>query len=241
MLTLDHVINTSAHHGCINHDNELLPALILLDDNPGIGMVEIDFVYHNNTFISSHDYTYENMMKGSSLDEWIDNIIPLGKIIWIDIKDKIVSIPFSELITVDVAKLYEYLDELKIKYPNLNDHILLSCQYVNVQAELVRLNTGYTIVHDVPWDYAYVLKEIMPLSVIKAYIHDNMIKYLKEKSGIVCIDQTFFETSTELYDFVMKLKQKTIILYSYEKDDDIIDTSFKFPDKHIIYQYNFVI
>lgn len=231
-------ISVSAHHGCANRENQLLPTLNLLHQHPEIGMIEIDFVYHNKQFISSHDYSEENISLGSTLEEWIVAMIPLGKILWIDIKDTIASIPSADFIRFNVAKFYKHLERLEDKHPDLKHYILLSCQYINVLNRLVEMNHGYTIIHDVPGDYAYILYELFPLSMIKSYVHYRMMKYLKDKSGIVCIDHIFFESFEELYEFILNLTQKVIVVYSYETFDSGKHT---IPGKHVIYQYNYIL
>lgn len=232
------LINKSAHHGCINHQNQLKSTLELLVKYPEIGIVEIDFVYHEFNFISSHDYTDENISLGSTLEEWLQHIIYMKKLLWIDIKDCILSILSDKFIEFDIIAFYKYLSKLEIEFPNLKDHLLISCQYSNTYEKLVKYNTDYIIVHDMPQDYAYALVKLRELDFIDSLIHEKIQSALKGITGIVSLDKIFFNNVDEITKFINTLETKTIIVYSY----DLHDTNIPIvPGKHIIYQYNYLL
>lgn len=226
----------SAHHGFINHENQLDPIPKLFNTYPNIGLVEVDFVYHNGDFISSHDETDENMKKGSSLEKWIDCIIHNNKILWLDIKDSDLSFISEYFSVFDVDAFYQYLNRLEQKYYNLKNYILIGCQYTYVYNQLISKNTGYNIIHDNPQDEAYILNKFLPLCLIKSYVHNGILEDLVGTTGIVCLDHTFFDDVRELNNFISNLPHKVIIVYSYELSEEKLP---QVPGKHIIHQFNY--
>src|SRR5688572_13869861 len=110
-------INRSAHHGYINYENQLAPTLELFANHPHIGLVEIDFIHHHGEFISSHDYDEENIALGSTLEQWMEHIIRLNKMLWVDIKDTTLSILSSQFSEFDVKCFYKHLIQLEAKFP----------------------------------------------------------------------------------------------------------------------------
>lgn len=233
---MDKLIYRSAHHGCINHENQLAPTLELFAKYPEVGLVEIDFIHYNGKFISSHDYEEESIALGSTLEQWIEHIISLDKMLWVDIKDTTLSIISSQFSEFDVACFYKHLIELEIKFPTIKKHILLSCQYMNTYENLVKLNPGYTIIYDMPKDYSYVLDRGLPLSFIKDIVHYATLCHLEGVDDIVCIDKSFFVDADELSKFIQQLTSKVIIVYSYELNETNLPIV---NGKHIIYQYNY--
>lgn len=233
---MDKLVSTSAHHGCINYENQLKPTLELFSRHPEIGLVEIDFVYHEGKFISSHDYEKDNIIMGSTLKKWVKHIIRLDKIMWVDIKDTTLSIISYQFSEFDVYEFYRQLEELEIMFPTIRKHLLLSCQYTNTYEDLVKLNPGFTIINDMPQDQSYVLDKFMPLSLIKTFVHDTTLSQLKGIKNIICLDKSFFMNGTELSQFIRQLDSDIVILYSYE----IGETDLPVVEgKHIIYQYNY--
>lgn len=226
----------SAHHGYINYENQLTPALKLFEREPDIGIIEIDFIYHNGGFISSHDYSNENIAKGSSLEQWIDYIIYNEKILWIDIKDCPLASISNDFSIFNTDAFYNYLDRVKIRFPNLKNYILIGCQYEYVYQQLLMKNTGYTLIHDMPQDYAYLLDTFLPLFIIKSYVQEKIMEDLQGKTGIVCLDRTFFDDVNDLNNFISKLSQKIIIVYSYNLYERNLP---KVDGKHIIHQFNY--
>lgn len=235
---MDKLVYISAHHGCINHENQLVPTLELFSKHPEIGLVEIDFIYHNGKFISSHDHEENNIKQGSTLKKWAKHIIRLDKIMWIDIKDTTLSIVSEHFSQFDVKRFYQHLLELEKLFPTIRKHLLLSCQYTKTYENVVAFNPGFTIIHDMPQDYSYVLDTIMPLALIKKFVHNTTLFQLEGVNNIICLDKIFFTDSRELSKFIEQLASKTIIVYSYELSE--IDLPVV-KDKHIIYQYNYVL
>jgi hypothetical protein len=229
-------IGPSAHHGYINFENQLAPTLELLTEHPEIHIVEIDFIYHDGNFISSHDYSDENIALGSTIEEWVRCIINTDKTLWIDVKDSFFSIWSKKFIKFDTIAFYEHLSRLELEFPKLKNHILIGCQYKHTYKRLVKHNTGHRIIHDTPPDYAYVLNKVFGLSLIKSSIHNIILDELNGVDGIVCLDRTFFDNTNELNIFIQSLTNSVIIIYSYDLTD------FDLPNvegKHIIYQYNY--
>ncbi len=227
---------TSAHHGFINYENQLDPIALLFETYPSIGIIEIDFVHTNNNFISSHDYSEENISKGSKLEQWVDSIMTHNKMLWIDIKDDNLSMISDQFSLFDVQAFYQCLQSLEAKYSNLKRHLLIGCQYTNTYNRLVANNIGYNIVHDQPQYMSYVLYDIFPLCMIKSWIHKWILEDLQGTTGTVCLDRTFFSYTNEINEFISKLHHQTIIVYSYNLNETNLPSV---PGKNIILQFNY--
>src|SRR4029078_394575 len=218
------VCRTSAHHGYINHENNLMQTLDLLHRNPTIDIVEVDFVYHNKNYISSHDYSDDNINNGSSLEEWVEHLIKLKKVLWIDLKDTTTSVVFPSLSKLNVNKLILKLNNLSLFYPMLNKFIIISCQYNKIYNKLKMFNNHFTIMKDCPKDYYYLL------NYFTTSFNDSIIDNIDNK--VIAIDKNFID---DIDNFIDQVPSTIIILYNYELDD-IVPTSNK---KHLIYQYNY--
>lgn len=233
---MDLISNKSAHHGFINYENQLSPIIMLFATHTDVGILEIDFYYHNGEFVSSHDGTEENLSKGSSLEQWVDCIITHNKILWIDVKDTTSSIISEEFSVFDVDVFYQCLQRLENKYMNLKNNILIGCQYTSTYNNLINKNIGYNIIHDMPRDFAYILNKFLPLVLIKSCIHNRILEDLQGITGIVCLDHTFFDDVNELNTFITMLPHQTIIVYSYDISEKNLP---KVPGKHIIHQFDY--
>lgn len=110
---------------------------------------------------------------------------------WVDIKDKTLSIISYQFSEFDVYEFYRQLEELETMFPTIRKHLLLSCQYTNTYEDLVKLNPGFTIINDMPQDQSYVLDKFMPLSLIKIFVHDTTLSQLKGIKNIICLDKSF--------------------------------------------------
>ncbi len=213
----------SAHHGYTNYENNLMMTLDCLHFHPEIDIVEIDFVYHHHDFLSSHDYSEENLKNASSLEEWVDHFIKLKKILWIDLKDVPSSIFFPSLSKLNINQLILKLNRLSLIYPLLNNYIMISCQFSHIYERLKMFNKHFMIMQDCPMDYYYILNYFTSLFNV------NIIKTID--NPIIAIDKNF----VQLDDFIEKSSAKTIIIYNYEIGDSIPISN----KKHLIYQYNY--
>lgn len=245
--------SVSAHHGSINAENQLQPALQVLEKYPEIDLIEIDFVYNTSTqsFVSSHDYTDELMEKGSSLSEWIEAIIPLKKTLWIDIKDNPTTMfgwkIFSKFNTKKFSSLL-FQEEAKWtkRGVNLYDHIIVGCQWEWLYQDIIKLfGKGVCIVHDLPYAPAYVGDIIcgrMCESAVNESTQIIMLRDIKKSKNmkIVCIDHAFFNDVDDLKNFLESLPDcvEQCILYSYKQGEpypqNLANTNLK-----LIIQYDF--
>lgn len=236
-------IKISAHHGYINRENELGPTLDLLNSHPEIGMVEIDFVYSDGKFISAHDYEPDTIIKGSELSEWLDAIIPLRKIIWMDIKDSNWSILSNTLCVFDVGNFFNLLHIQKEKFTQthikLEHFIIISSQYESTRDKLCASNVdNFQLVCDMPLDYAYITKTILPSSldhILDYFIQKCIDTDTKKIEQIICLDTSFFELD-DLILLINKLTTNTIILYSLDIDQKL---NLNISNKQIICQYDY--
>lgn len=230
----------SSHHGYINYENQLAPMKGFFQTYPDVEIVEIDFVYSNKNFVSSHDYTEANIKLGSTLEVWIRYSVAHNKLMWIDVKDTMWSVISNKFSSFNVEEFYKTLDDISTRIPSTPSYILISCQYTNTYNRLVAQNIAtsskYIIIHDMPQDFAYVLNDFLPLSVIKSYVHRKILEELKEVSGIVCLDRIFFSNTLELTDFIVKLPHKNVIVYSYDLNATSIPVV---SGKQIIVQYDY--
>ena len=245
-----HLLNShiSAHHGAIDRENELVPTLQLLKSNPQIDMIEIDFVYDNGKFISSHDYDNDKIALGSEITEWFDKIIPLKKILWIDIKDSTWSIFSDTFSKFDINAFFELIRSEKQRFRStgiaLETYILIGCQYDHLIEQIAKLNNGeFMIAHDFPRANSYVARVIAPTCMniaVDKYAQDNselVIKDLGTAWNIVCLDMSFFTTDDDLFLLLNKIDTKCIIiLYSLELD---AQPNITVSNKHLIVQYNY--
>jgi hypothetical protein len=232
--------NISCHHGSSIKENNLLAASRILDENPEIDIIEIDFVVFENQYISAHDH--DVVIDGSSLEEWIDMIMERNKILWIDLKDTSLSFFINSYTTLNVELLFNILNDLHLKYNNLDKHILIGCQYIHVYEQLIKNNINkFTIIQDLPRDKMYVLEAITPneyITLLENVVLDSIIEDTHSK--IIAIDKKFF-TDIRLNDLISNINSDIIIIYNFKKFDNIshIKNIPYIKDKHLIYQYDY--
>jgi hypothetical protein len=217
----------SCHHGHCQKENQLDAVKTITKH---YDMIEIDFVYFNNQYISSHDYDVDTIKNGSTLEEWIEYIILHNKILWIDLKDTNLNI-FTYSTQLNIPHLINILDLLSLKYQNLKQHIILGCQFTNGYKQLLNEQHDYVVINDLPKDYMYALKYILPLTFV------NMLtKYvIQNDSNIVAIDKSYFNTLEVLQQFIDDCTSSIIIIYNFEEGNITPES----VDKHIIIQYNY--
>jgi hypothetical protein len=233
--------NISCHHGSLLKENNLQSAINILNENPEIDIIEIDFVLFENQYISAHDH--ELIVDGSSLQEWIDMIIERNKILWIDLKDTSLSFFINSYTTLNVELLFNILDVFHLKYPLLHEHILIGCQYIHVYEQLMKNNINkFTIIQDLPRDKMYVLEAITPneyITLLENVVLDSIIEDTNSK--IIAVDKKFF-SDIRLNDLLSNINNDIIIImYNFKKSDNLsyIKNTRYIKDKHIIYQYDY--
>jgi hypothetical protein len=239
----------SCHHGHIQFENQLQPMINLIKNNNMdskhskksveshiFDIIEIDFVCYQNEYISSHDYILDNINKGSKLEDWVDLIIKYNKMLWIDLKDTTSSL-FINTSQLNIPLLLQKLNLLKLKYLNLNQHILLGCQYQMGYQQLLSYQHDYTVLTDLPQDYAYVLNYLTP-SLFKSTINDYIKTWIQNNTynDILALDVSFFNNLDEVKTFIDSTTSSVVILYNFEKGYKLPLT---FYNKQIIIQYNF--
>ncbi len=221
--------HVSCHHGATNDENKLSSAMKILDLYKEIDIIEIDFIYVNNQFISSHDY---DTIQGEPLEMWIDEIVKRDKILWIDLKDTSTSFFIKELSKLNIEHLYILLNNLSLKYKNLHHHLLIGCQYSHAYNLLSQ--NSFTIIRDLPRDTMYFLTEISPISIEKIVIK-SILEDIGD-SNIIAIDRNFL-TEEGLLFILNLIPSEIIIIYNYNKDESIPFVR----NKYIIIQYNYYI
>ena len=239
----------SAHHGLHTRENELIPALNLLIKHPEIDMLEIDFVYDNGKFISAHDYEDETIALGSELCEWFNEVIPLHKMIWIDIKDSGWSILSENFSKFDLDIFFTLLRTEKNKFFDigiqLENYIIISCQYDHLLDKIFSINNNeFLLAYDLPHVSSYVAKTITPAcmdNIVDHFSQEYSEKILNDvtngKCNIICLDMSFFMCVNDLIMLLNKVNNvSVVIIYSLELSDKI---TLSVPGKHIIVQYNF--
>ncbi len=219
--------NKSCHHGKSSHQNQLEHVKTLIDYD----IIEIDFVCYNNQYISSHDYDESSINKGNLLKDWIDFVMINDKILWIDLKDDHISIFLPQLSKLNVKLLIDELDT----YNNINQHIIISCQYHTIYEQLLNLSSSYTIMRDLPTDTFYIIDMLTPdflMPHTKEFMMTEIMNDIGDAS-IIAIDQSFFTLDT-LTLLINQCLANIIIVYT-------LDHPIKIQtDKHIIYQYNYI-
>jgi hypothetical protein len=243
----------SCHHGSILAENELQPALEVLKNYPEIDIVEIDFVYDasNNSFVSSHDYSDELMKKGSSLVDWIEAMVSLNKILWIDIKDVITTFLGWNLFSKFNAKAFSSLIRQQAivwteKGVNLYDHIIIGCQWEWLYKDIQkRLGISTRIVHDLPYGQAYVGSVLCGQCCRPSVVENVQATMLRDinrnkNMHIVCIDHSFFTDVRDLKQFLDSLPSHVhqCVLYSY-KQGEAHPQDLANSDLNVIIQYDY--
>lgn len=249
---------TSCHHGDSLCENNLARALDVLESNREIRVFEIDFVQVGDDFISSHDYSRENIANGSTLKEWIRAIVlTKKKILWIDIKSHVDFLAFTCCDTrfkFDCRPLLKALARIcKETKRRLQDNVWISCQDSEIRNALIHYNNTrikeerdrWLIATDIPYVSSYVCKLLLPESVfgwVNEWMFSNTfmeLDYTSSRALIVCIDHTFFSNDAKLIDFIEQSTippGSTIVLYTYKKHRA---TPIKALGYKIIMQYDY--
>jgi hypothetical protein len=235
-------MNISAHHGYANKQNELKYINQLIEEHPEIEMYEIDFIYEKGQYISSHDYNKDNIAKGSNLIDWLELIVGKNKIIWLDIKDSLLSLISEHASKTNVSELFKLLREQKQKFKGLEKNVMISSQFEHIRKQILYENNNeFTIIHDLPYLPAYVAQYVtIPcMDFILDYFVQEKIQCETNNiidDQIIGLDVSFFDTNDNLVEFINKIPATTIIIYSLELNSGI---NLNLPDKKIIYQYNY--
>ncbi len=245
----------SCHHGDIKNENNLdaVKRLLKKDKEREIGFVEIDFVYRHDRIISSHDYTEENILCGSDLEEFIQCVVfDHKRVLWCDIKS---HIDFFSLLSCDPRHLFDYhllfaiLNRIKEESPQeteIEKYIFLSSQDKTVEDYLTRMNQTeecqgrWVIISDIPYQNHYITR-YLGLSfadvTVNNYVQEYFINYTFV-SNIVCIDRCFFTTVDDLIYFIEASnipKDTVLILYTFP----LTEKRIKIEGRHIIMQYDY--
>lgn len=238
-------INISAHHGYIDRENRLDECIYLSETNPDIDMFEIDFVTINNVVMSAHDYDDLSILRGSFLSDWLNYFIPKRKIIWIDLKDTLESLITCYQSRFDPKIFFDTLaverEKFKQKGIELQDFLIVSSQFPHVQQMIQSYQSDYLIINDFPSIATYALRDFVP-SFLKDSANHLVNKLINtdisnlDQSAIIALDTSFFSTVEILIEFIRKLNQKIIIIYSLKYDDDF---DLNIGDKKIISQYDY--
>jgi hypothetical protein len=218
----------SCHHGHGHKENHLESVKTLTQH---YDIIEIDFVYMNNQYISAHDYDDDQIKQGSLLEEWIDFIMVNKKILWIDLKDLNINV-ITYSTTLNITALINILDLKSLKYPQLKEHILIGCQFINGYNQLVNTKHRYVVINDLPKDYMYALKTIIP-SFCQSLINLLTSYVIQNQNEIIALDQSFFNKD-RLEQFINDCTASIIIVYNYNLNDEVPKSN----KKHLIIQYN---
>ena len=254
---------TSCHHGHARYENNLYHAIRVMNTQTEIKVMGIDFIHVGDDFVSSHDYSTENIENGASLGEWVEEvIIRRDKILWLDLKSHVDPIAIMCVccdmrFKFDCRHLFKVLATLCNKTKRrLQDKIWLSCQDKEVRDSLVRFNTRlkgslrWNVVTDIPFVNNYACKYLNDWLPINAYalIYSYVVSYFLEydftdaSTGftdlVVCIDQCFFPCDSTLTKFIEESSippGATILLYTYERTHP----SIRIMGYNIIMQYDY--
>jgi len=231
----------SCHHGSQKLENNLLATIQVLNQYTNIDIIEIDFIFHNNEYISAHDV--EQVKYGSKLVEWVDEIMKRDKILWLDLKDTQLSFFINSYSSLNVDILFNILNNLNKKYKFLTQHILIGCQYIHVYEQLIK-QSKFTIIRDLPRDKIYVLDAITPnqyLTNLEDIVYNSIIEdcnninnNINNINNIIAIDKKFF-TKEGLINLLKNINSNIIIVYNFQQTDEIPFIH----NKKIIYQYDY--
>lgn len=257
---------TSCHHGHSLQQNNLKHAIDVLRTNPEIAVIEIDFVQIGDNFISSHDYNEENIKNGSTLLEWVQEIvIKQEKILWIDIKSHVDFMAYccccDMRFKFDCGALFRVLARIyKTVKKKVQENVWLSCQDGEIRNALIRYNNRidvrfrWTIATDIPFVYSYAVnmcQYVLP-STLCNWVQDrafaDLLLYDFDATRIygdvpvvVCIDQSFFPLVERLVKFIEDSTiplGSTIVLYTFE--NRAIQEPITINGYDVIMQYDYV-
>lgn len=243
----------SCHHGDIDRQNNLEAASLIMQENPDIDIMEIDFVLYNKELISSHDYSTEGILNGASLIEWVDLVIlKHSHMLWIDLKPQALGLgTFLESWSTakeEAIVLFGILREARERYRpvlDIRDFIMITSQDRAIIKEIERLNEGneWRIVADIPHLQSYIWQYILPVGM-QEQLNDAVFEYFVKQydfsaHSVVAIDKSFFGHSLRrVFQFVRASTIKegsTLILYNFAHDDPVVRS--KYYD--VVMQYDF--
>jgi hypothetical protein len=225
-----------AHRGNIRKPNNLIEAINIYYKY-NIDMIEIDVIYHNDTFIVAHDH--DSINKDTMLLEtWLKVMKILGIKLWLDLKDT-----YKSIITNNSEfNLIKFNNIIK----GYNTNIIISSHFSTISDNLKKYNNinKFNIIDSVPHIFFYIIRYI-PASNVFRYFYNIMVQHItlskiKNTTSIVALDYEFFNNITELYRMILQLKSNEIIISINEifihntncKLDDI-------PGKTIHYVYDY--
>lgn len=249
----------SNHHGDSQRENHLPSARAVLEAHPEIDIVEIDFVCHNEQYISMHDYTALGLLEGSHLTEWIDLVVvQRGLMLWVDLKPRwdLVSM-LCDTSEAETLCLMRYLDALRNSHltrmppRDIRHSVLLASQDYTLSRALGRFNSllppdrRWCISEDVPFVGSYILQWVLPYgwqNTLNEAVRRRFAAYDFSHATVVSIDALFFEYDVALLGEFIRgnatLRPETwIILYSFDREKQAHPITLDgYP--HIITQYN---
>lgn len=230
----------SCHHGDINHPNVLYHARKILERNPEIAIMEIDFIgVNNNTgwhFVSSHDHDKGEILRSSPLEEWLQFVIVENeRQLYIDVKARV---DIMSLLGIEskfpTLFFFLYMQQqrttIKETYKlDIRDFLFIGCQYGEIKEELKRLNNQYseddrwTLIDDLPLYGAYVRDAILrPLGmgfIVDWYVKSFLSEYDFSQSHLVSLDRKFFHDDAELLDLIGRVNLPPgarIVIYNFD-------------------------
>lgn len=250
----------SNHHGDSKRENHLPSARAVLDAHPEIGIVEIDFICHNEQYVSMHEYTALGLLEGSHLADWINLVVcQRGLMLWIDLKPKwdLVSM-LCDTSDAEALCLMNHLENLRFAHlsrpvcaRDLRHSLLLASQDYALANALRRFNSllpedrRWCIGEDVPFLGSYILQLALPYgwqATLNEAVRNRFAAYDFAHATVVSIDALFFDYDVGLLgEFIRgnaSLRSETwIILYSFDRERLPQPITLEgYP--HIITQYN---
>ena len=240
----------SCHHGDSEAQNNLIAARGIIQRHPEINIMEIDFVLYGKELISSHDYTSDGIIKGSSLIEWIELvIIQHGRMLWVDLKPQELGLGtfFESWSTAkeEARVLFDLLREARSRYViDIKDYVMVTSQDPAITKEIERGNSdGWRIVADIPHLKSYIWQYILPIGMhegLNDWVFEEFVHHYDfSRHSVVAIDKTFFGHSLKrVFSFIRRTNIRegtTIILYTFKRGDPVVRSS----RYHIVMQYDF--
>lgn len=256
----------SCHHGASNYPNVLKHAKTVVSRSPQINIVEIDFITYNREVISSHDYRVANVVQGSTLFEWIRDIIFVERrLLWIDVKENHVymhSLCGTDSYTekFDVSLFFDTLNQCRRHFKlfsqeegiDISEFLVIGCQDEVLSTSLYMYNVSnchdvYRMICDIPGANYYIWQAITP-SLLQPLLLNNYVRseytnfnFIERSHGWVAIDMNFFNTRGDLISFIEQSsipRNANIILYNAVEHEPYLNVS---TGHHIIMQYDFPI
>ena len=233
---------TSAHHCCIDDENNILLFDRTIEKHREIKILEIDFVQNQGEIVSSHGFSEEELKKSSKVELWVGLCCPLSKVLWMDLKDGWICDTFD--VNVLEKKLGGLISKCKREFANIRECIVLSSQFHSIKNKLLSsefLCNNFKIVHDLPMVEVYATKCITPAFVFLEYMNYQLSELAWD--DIVAVDVSFFTSDVDIVNLIIKHRPLEWILYSFDKSEhqrvrNIIEAC---PYKTIIPQFNYTL